>query len=63
MRRSELLALRWIDFDENASMLAVTGKVIRVPLTHPDRLLLRRKQIQKSLNGYGTLHTSVRKWR
>ncbi len=31
LRRSELLGLRWVDFDEKASMLAVTGKVIRVP--------------------------------
>lgn len=31
LRRSELLGLHWVDFDEKASMLAVTGKVIRVP--------------------------------
>ncbi|VBA60558.1 Tyrosine recombinase XerD [Mycobacterium attenuatum] len=31
LRRSELLGLRWTDFDEKANMLAVTGKVIRVP--------------------------------
>jgi integrase len=31
LRRSELLGLRWIDFNEKANMLAVTGKVIRVP--------------------------------
>lgn len=30
LRRSELLGLRWADFDEKAGMLAVTGKVIRV---------------------------------
>lgn len=30
LRRSELLGLRWVDFDEKASMLTVTGKVIRV---------------------------------
>lgn len=31
LRRSELLGLRWTDFDEKTSMLAVNGKVIRVP--------------------------------
>jgi len=31
LRRSELLGLRWIDFDEKTNMLAVTGKVIGVP--------------------------------
>ncbi|WP_407689747.1 site-specific integrase [Mycobacterium sp. HUMS_1102779] len=31
LRRSELLGLRWLDFDAKASMLAITGKVIRVP--------------------------------
>lgn len=31
LRRSELLGLRWMDVDEKAGMLAVTGKVIRVP--------------------------------
>lgn len=31
IRRSELLALRWSDFDEKTDMLAVAGKVIRVP--------------------------------
>lgn len=30
LRRSEVLGLRWSDFDETAGMLAVTGKVIRV---------------------------------
>ncbi len=29
LRRSELLGLRWSDFDENAATLAVTGKLIR----------------------------------
>ncbi len=29
LRRSELLGLRWSDFDENAGTLTVTGKVIR----------------------------------
>ena len=31
IRRSELLALRWSDFDEKIGMLTVAGKVIRVP--------------------------------
>jgi integrase len=31
LRRSELLGLRWIDFDAKAGVLTVTGKVIRVP--------------------------------
>ncbi|WP_101947346.1 site-specific integrase [Mycobacterium sp. 3519A] len=31
IRRSELLALRWSDFDEKTDMLTVAGKVIRVP--------------------------------
>nr|WP_272952244.1 site-specific integrase [Mycolicibacterium vanbaalenii] len=30
LRRSELLGLRWADFDEKAGILAVAGKVIRV---------------------------------
>lgn len=30
LRRCELLALRWSDFDETAGTLAVTGKVVRV---------------------------------
>lgn len=30
LRRGELLALRWSDFDETAGTLAVTGKVVRV---------------------------------
>jgi integrase len=30
LRRSELLGLRWADYDEETSSLAVTGKVIRV---------------------------------
>jgi integrase len=30
LRRSELLALRWEDFDTDAGTLAVTGKVVRV---------------------------------
>jgi integrase len=30
LRRSELLGLRWIDYDEESRTLAVTGKVIRV---------------------------------
>jgi integrase len=29
LRRSELLALRWVDFDADASTLAVTGKLVR----------------------------------
>jgi integrase len=29
LRRSELLALRWIDFDADAGAIAITGKVIR----------------------------------
>jgi integrase len=29
LRRSELLALRWVDFDAKAATLAVTGKLIR----------------------------------
>ncbi|MCV7254723.1 site-specific integrase [Mycobacterium hackensackense] len=29
LRRSELLALRWEDFDESASTLSVTGKLVR----------------------------------
>ena len=29
LRRSELLALRWIDFDAEAGIVAVTGKVVR----------------------------------
>jgi integrase len=31
IRRSELLALRWSDFDEKTNMLTAAGKVIRVP--------------------------------
>jgi integrase len=31
LRRSELLGLRWQDFDEKTGMLTITGKVIRVP--------------------------------
>ena len=31
LRRSELLGLRWIDYDAKAGVLTVTGKVIRVP--------------------------------
>lgn len=31
LRRSELLGLRWIDYDAKAGMLTVAGKVIRVP--------------------------------
>jgi len=31
VRRSELLGLRWIDYDAKAGVLTVTGKVIRVP--------------------------------
>jgi integrase len=30
LRRSELLGLRWTDYDEDACSLAVTGKIIRV---------------------------------
>jgi integrase len=30
LRRSELLGLRWSDFDKDAGMLTVTGKVVRV---------------------------------
>jgi integrase len=30
LRRSELLGLRWTDYDEEACSLAVTGKIIRV---------------------------------
>jgi integrase len=30
LRRSELLGLRWSDFNRDAGMLAVTGKVVRV---------------------------------
>ncbi|MEC4765136.1 site-specific integrase [Mycobacterium sherrisii] len=30
LRRSELLALRWTDFDETKATIAVTGKVVRV---------------------------------
>lgn len=30
LRRSELLGLRWADFDANAGTLAVTGKVVRI---------------------------------
>nr|WP_234821693.1 site-specific integrase [Mycobacteroides abscessus] len=30
MRRSELLALRWVDFDEDAGTLNITGKVARI---------------------------------
>jgi integrase len=30
LRRSELLALRWIDFDRSAGTLAVTGKLVRI---------------------------------
>ncbi|MGH3495445.1 MAG: site-specific integrase [Sciscionella sp.] len=30
LRRSELLALRWVDYDDQAGTLAVTGKVVRV---------------------------------
>ena len=30
LRRSELLALRWKDFDESAGTIAVTGKIVRV---------------------------------
>jgi integrase len=30
LRRAELLALRWTDFDETAGTLTVTGKVVRV---------------------------------
>jgi len=30
MRRSELFALRWVDFDEDAGTLHVTGKVARI---------------------------------
>lgn len=30
LRRSELLALRWVDFDAEAGTLAITGKVVRV---------------------------------
>lgn len=30
LRRSELLGLRWIDYDDETCTLAVTGKVIRV---------------------------------
>jgi integrase len=29
LRRSELLGLRWIDYDDEARTLAVTGKVVR----------------------------------
>jgi integrase len=31
LRRSELLGLRWVDYDAKAGVLTVTGKVIRVP--------------------------------
>jgi integrase len=31
LRRSELLVLRWVDFDEKAGVRTITGKVIRVP--------------------------------
>jgi integrase len=30
LRRSELLAMRWVDYDEEARTLAVAGKVVRV---------------------------------
>jgi integrase len=30
LRRCELLALRWSDFDETAETLAITGKVVRI---------------------------------
>ncbi len=30
LRRSELLGLRWVDFDAGARTLAVTGKVVRI---------------------------------
>jgi len=30
LRRSELLGLRWVDYDDEAKTLAVTGKVVRV---------------------------------
>jgi integrase len=31
LRRSELLGLRWVDFDADAGTIAVTGKALRVP--------------------------------
>jgi integrase len=30
LRRSELLALRWEDFDEKAKTISVTGKIVRI---------------------------------
>jgi integrase len=30
LRRSELLGLRWVDFDDTAGTINVTGKVVRV---------------------------------
>ena len=30
MRRSELLGLRWADFDADAGTIAVTGKAVRI---------------------------------
>jgi integrase len=30
LRRSELLALRWVDFDEGAGTITVSGKIARI---------------------------------
>jgi integrase len=30
LRRSELLALRWVDFDEKAGTITVSGKIARI---------------------------------
>jgi integrase len=38
LRRSELLGLRWQDFDEKGGMLTITGTVIRVPCEGLQRL-------------------------
>lgn len=50
LRRSELLGLRWSDFDESSGTLTVTGKVIRV---HGDGL--QRVDETKSAAGRRTL--------
>ncbi len=38
LRRSELLGLRWADFDANTGTIAVTGKALRVPGQGLDRV-------------------------
>jgi integrase len=50
LRRSELLGLRWIDYDDGAFTLAVTGKVVRVSGTG-----LRRVDETKSAAGRRTV--------